>query len=117
MSKQLDSLKTDNIFLIIDRKIENACENNEIDHATTITLKETIYLLEGYEAIRDTLTLEKKNSSVVVIERFVTYSKSDRTGKFEKIVKKGKIIIKEAKPLLDLFSHKSIASCLCIIVV
>ena len=94
MSKQLDSLETDNIFLIIDRKIENACENNEIDYATTITLKETIYLLKGYEAIRETLALMKKekfkNSSVVVIERFVTYSKSDRTGKFEKIVKKEK---------------------------
>merc|ERR1712224_1006676 len=101
LSKQSNSLETDNIFLIIDRKIENASENNEIDHATIITLKETIYLLKGYEAIRDTLTLEKKeklkNSSVVVIERFVTYSKSDRTGKFEKIVKKGKMIVREAK--------------------
>jgi len=101
LSKKDNVLETDNIFLIIDRKIENACENNEIDHATTITLKETIYLLKGYGAIREPLTLEKKEklkkSSVVVIERFVTYSKSDRTGKFEKIVKKGKMIVREAK--------------------
>jgi len=105
LSKQLNSRETDNICLVIDRKVENACENNEIDHATTITLKETIYLLKGYEAIRDTLTHDKmeklKNSSVVVIERFVTYSKSDRTGKFEKIVKKGKMIVKEAKAILN----------------
>merc|ERR1712224_412047 len=101
LCKQSNSLETDNVLLIIDRKIEKACENNEIDHAITITVKETIYLLKGYEGIRDTLTLEKKeklkNSSVVVIERFVTYSKSDRTGKFEKIVKKGKMIVREAK--------------------
>ena len=94
LSEQLNFLETNSILLIIDRKIENVCENNEIDHATTIALKETIYLLKGYEGIRDTLTLDKKeklkNSSVVVIERFDTYSKSDTTGKFEKIVKKEK---------------------------
>jgi len=86
LSEQLNSLETDCIFLNVDRKIENACENNEIDHPTTITLKEPIYLLKGYDCIRVTLTLDKKeklkNSSVVVIVKFVTYSKSDRRGKF-----------------------------------
>jgi len=99
LSKQSNALETDNIFLIIDRKMDNVCENEELDHATNITVKETIYLLKGHEAIRDTSTLgnkeDLKNSSVVVIERFVTYIKSDRTGKFEKIVKKGKMIVRD----------------------
>jgi len=84
--EQFNSLETNSILLIIDRKIENVCENNEIDHAKTIALKETIHLLKGYEGIRDTLTLDKKeklkNNSVVVIVKFVTYSKSDRAGRF-----------------------------------
>jgi len=107
LSEQLNSLETDCIFLNVDRKIENAFENNEIDHPTRITLKEPIYHLKGYDCIRDTLTLDKKeklkNSSVVVIEKFVTHSKSDRTVilKLKKIVRKGKMIVKEAKAILN----------------
>jgi len=55
--------------------------------------------LENTQNIDDSISVEKiqnlRNSAFVAIERHITYSKLDKTSQFEKIVKKGKMMVKK----------------------
>lgn len=99
-------LTDSNVVLIIDRNMENVVSNGEcISNTWNLGFKETIFIIEKEKCIQGNITSEVRQhlerNSFLVIKRSISFNKSDKTGKFEKIVDKQKLMVnKEMLPKL-----------------
>merc|ERR1712050_518494 len=74
---------------------------NEQDMPNSIELKETIFLTEAEEGLKNNISLEAeqkiRNNAFAVIERHFSYRKASKNGEFEKTVKTEKLVINTEK--------------------